>query len=404
MPTTDRKLRVFLCHASQDKPVVRELYQRLLAEGWIDPWLDEEKLLPGQDWDLEIEKAVEATDAVIVCLSNNSVTKEGYVQKELRGVVDKAEEKPEGTIFIFPARLDNCLIPHKIKNWQYTDYFPADARPDAFERLLKSLEARALSLDIYYDKSLAHEKFTPAGHQIFLFGKSEFVKVSAGEFLMGSNDDDKYADDNEKPQHKFNISYDYWVGRFPVTNSQFAFFSKRTGRAFDFPAGANLYPVWMVRWHDSQEYIHWLNLNYYMDLPKGYMFRLPSEAEWEKAARGTNGQIYPWGNEFNSNNCNSIMSDKKPTPIGTYSPRGDSPYGAADMAGNVWEWTRSIFSFYPYKTRYEDEKVGGDGYVLRGGACNCSQEKLRTAYRNYESSYYVAIGFRVAIVPNLMIK
>ena len=75
MPTSDRKLRVFLCHASQDKPVVRELYQRLNSEGWIDPWLDEEKLLPGQDWDIEIEKAVEAADAVIVCLSNKSISK-----------------------------------------------------------------------------------------------------------------------------------------------------------------------------------------------------------------------------------------------------------------------------------------------------------------------------------------
>ena len=83
MPTEKRLLKVFLCHASQDKPVVRGLYQKLLAEGWMDPWLDEEQLLPGQDWDMEIEKAVEAADAVIVCLSNNSVTKEGYVQKEL---------------------------------------------------------------------------------------------------------------------------------------------------------------------------------------------------------------------------------------------------------------------------------------------------------------------------------
>ena len=98
--TPDRKLRVFLCHASQDKPIVRELYQRLLAEGWIDPWLDEEKLLPGQNWDLEIEKAVESADAVIVCLSNNSVTKAGYIQKELRKILDVADEKPEGEIFI----------------------------------------------------------------------------------------------------------------------------------------------------------------------------------------------------------------------------------------------------------------------------------------------------------------
>ena len=91
MPTK-RRLRVFLCHASQDKPIVRDLYQRLLAGGWIDPWLDEEGLLPGQDWNLEIEKAVEASDAVIVCVSSTSVAKEGYVQKELRRVLNIALE------------------------------------------------------------------------------------------------------------------------------------------------------------------------------------------------------------------------------------------------------------------------------------------------------------------------
>ncbi len=90
MPET-RKLRVFLCHASQDKPVVRELYRRLNNEGWIDPWLDEEKLLPGQDWDMEIERAVENSDDVIVCLSSNSVSKEGYIQKELRKILDVAD-------------------------------------------------------------------------------------------------------------------------------------------------------------------------------------------------------------------------------------------------------------------------------------------------------------------------
>jgi len=78
MPTADRKLRVFLCHSSQDKPIVRELYQKLAAEGWIDPWLDEEKLLPGQDWDMEIEKTVEAADAVIVCLSNKNLCKNNF--------------------------------------------------------------------------------------------------------------------------------------------------------------------------------------------------------------------------------------------------------------------------------------------------------------------------------------
>ena len=138
----DRKLRVFLCHSSTDKPIVRELYQRLLAEGWIDPWLDEEKLLPGQDWDIEIEKAVEAADAVIVCLSNNSVSKEGYVQKELRFVLDVSDEKPEETIFIVPIRLDECPLPRRLKKWQYVDYFPKDRKEWAFNRVLNSLKLR----------------------------------------------------------------------------------------------------------------------------------------------------------------------------------------------------------------------------------------------------------------------
>ncbi len=140
--TETRKLRVFLCHSSQNKPIVRELYQRLNAEGWIDPWLDEEKLLPGQDWDMEIERAVEASDAVIACLSNNSVTKEGYIQRELKFVLDIALEKPEGTIFVVPLRLDDCTLPRRLRSWQYVDYFPAEQRKRAYQRLLQSLNVR----------------------------------------------------------------------------------------------------------------------------------------------------------------------------------------------------------------------------------------------------------------------
>ncbi|NOH04111.1 MAG: toll/interleukin-1 receptor domain-containing protein [Chloroflexi bacterium] len=141
-----RKLRVFLCHASQDKPIVRELYQRLSAEGWLDPWLDEEKLLPGQDWDMEIEKAVEAADAVIVCLSNRSVTKEGYIQRELKFVLDIALEKPEGTIFVVPLRLDDCMLPRRLRAWHYVDYFPVEQRKRAYPRLLQSLNARYVQI------------------------------------------------------------------------------------------------------------------------------------------------------------------------------------------------------------------------------------------------------------------
>jgi hypothetical protein len=146
--TMSRQLRVFLCHASQDKPVVRQLYQRLLAEDWIDPWLDEEKLLPGQDWNLEIEKAVEASDAVVVCVSSTSVAKEGYVQKELRQVLNIALEKLEGAIFVIPLRLDDCPLPRQLKDRQALNYFPTSEQSGAFDKLNASLRIRKDALGI----------------------------------------------------------------------------------------------------------------------------------------------------------------------------------------------------------------------------------------------------------------
>ena len=143
-----RKLRVFLCHASQDKPVVRDLYQRLKSEAWIDPWLDEERLLPGQDWNLEIEKAVESSDAVIVCVSNTSVAKEGYVQKELRQVLNIALEKLEGAIFVLPVKLDDCALPRQLKDKQALNYFPASQQAAAYDKLKTSLKIRKDHLGI----------------------------------------------------------------------------------------------------------------------------------------------------------------------------------------------------------------------------------------------------------------
>jgi TIR domain-containing protein len=146
--TQSRKLRVFLCHASQDKLVLRELYQKLLAEDWIDPWLDEEKLLPGQDWNLEIEKAVESSDAVIVCVSSTSIVKEGYVQRELRKVLDIALEKLEGEIFVLPVKLEDCELPRQLRDRQALNYFPVSNRAAAYKRLKASLKIRKDTLGI----------------------------------------------------------------------------------------------------------------------------------------------------------------------------------------------------------------------------------------------------------------
>ena len=134
-----KKLLVFLSHASEDKPKVRNLCKRLKADGF-DPWLDEERILPGQDWDLEIKKVMHASDAMLLCFSTLSVQKEGYVQREYKKAMDYQLEMPEGAIYVIPVRLDACEIPFTIQGLQYVDY------PSDYELLVKSLNLRAEKL------------------------------------------------------------------------------------------------------------------------------------------------------------------------------------------------------------------------------------------------------------------
>jgi hypothetical protein len=136
-----RHLRVFLCHSSGDKPTVRKLYQRLQACN-IDPWLDEENLLPGQNWEQEIRTAVRDTDVVIVCLSNGSINKKGFVQKEIKFALDVADEQPEGTIFLIPLRLEESEVPERLRSWHWVNYF----KESGFDRLLMALKRRQESL------------------------------------------------------------------------------------------------------------------------------------------------------------------------------------------------------------------------------------------------------------------
>ena len=135
-------LRVFLCHSSEDKRKVRNLCGNLRRDG-IDPWLDEERLLPGQDWEQEIRKAVKNSDAVVVCLSNGSINKQGFIQKELRFALDIADEQTDGIIFLIPLKLEECELPDRLKHLHYVELF----RPKGYERLLDALQVRATSLE-----------------------------------------------------------------------------------------------------------------------------------------------------------------------------------------------------------------------------------------------------------------
>jgi hypothetical protein len=140
MDLNQRGIKVFLCHSSDDKDRIRELYRLLTRDGFA-AWLDEQDLLPGQDWDLEIRKAVRSSHVVLVCLSNRSVTKEGFVQKEVRVVLDVADEKPDGVIYLVPARLDECPVPDRLRKWHRVDLFD----PNGYDHLVQALRSNAIS-------------------------------------------------------------------------------------------------------------------------------------------------------------------------------------------------------------------------------------------------------------------
>lgn len=135
---TNLPLKIFLSYASPDHPVVRKLYEHLINLG-ADPWLDVENLLPGQDWKLEIQKALEDADVILLCLSKGSVNKEGYVQREMRLALDRGLEMPEGEIFLIPAKLEECDLPFRLHDYQWVDLFTESG----MQRLIKSLNLRA---------------------------------------------------------------------------------------------------------------------------------------------------------------------------------------------------------------------------------------------------------------------
>lgn len=411
MSTTNRKLRVFLCHASQDKPVVRELYQRLLAEGWMNPWLDEEKLIAGQNWDMEIEKAVETSDAVIVCLSNHSVTKEGYIQKELKTIVKQALEKPEGVIFIIPLRLEKCPVPHSLEQYQYQDYFPPSNRNGSYQRLIVALKSRAESLEI----------------------STQITPVDFYKFIL-------IPPQNRTPP--------FWIAKYPVTNGQYERFlnspdyadkelwvnfprydedcipekedweemawqwyegrvSELKPRLWNDPEFGIIQrnnPVVSVSWYEANAYCKWL-ARHWNELPEMEInpeinpaqIRLPTRNEWLNAAGGDEPyRRFPWdppGKETidpreKLRRGNFSRQLKGTSPVDTY-PEGASPYGVMDMCGNVWEWLANPFlseeSVLNKDEREEGfhKSMGIKGYAmmeLRGGSWKEFENLISVGY------------------------
>ena len=223
----------------------------------------------------------------------------------------------------------------------------------------------------------------------------ELVRVPAGEFLMGSDPvRDHEAQPTERPQHRVRVS-EFFISRTPVTWHDYARY--RAALRLEGPAtppGHDRHPVTQVSWDDAVAFCHWLS-------GPGWKYRLPTEAEWEKAARGTGGLLFPWGDVWSPERANADNRHTGTTPIGAYSPAGDSPYGLQDMLGNVWEWCQDWYDADTYaQSQVILDPIGptiGDGAVIRGGAFDAPRRHARVAARNWDYPFKrrANIGFRV---------
>lgn len=246
--------------------------------------------------------------------------------------------------------------------------------------------------------------------------RMEFVRVPAGLFLMGSDrSSDPEAQDSEMPQHSIPLA-DFYIAKNLVTNEQYKAFLDDTKRdPPDYwmdglpPKGQQKYPAVGITWHEAMAFTEWLSRATHMEL------RLPTEAEWEKACRGTDGRVYPWGDTPppSLKYANFGLQVGWTRPVGAYSPTGDSPYSATDMVGNVWEYTGSLWGQNADAPGFPYPYVPGDGReslnapeavlrTLRGGAYHSPAADVRCARRiGYQpnGTGNRSTGFRVAMTP-----
>jgi formylglycine-generating enzyme required for sulfatase activity len=371
---------VFVSYSHKDQAYVHDLVDDLRRHGF-DAWADD-RIDYGDQWWRTVVQAIRASAALVVVMTP-AAEESDWVEREI--LLALRERKP-----IFPLLLHGQEFTLLIA-MQYVDVTGGRMPPKSFYTQLREVMLSPLPVPV------------PA--------EPEMILIPAGEFLMGSRRRHRFAQDNEQPQHTFYLP-DYYIAKTVVTNAQYAAFVQETderrpthwgserGRP---PMGKETHPVVYVSWHEAVAYCRWLS-----EVTSKH-YRLPSEAEWEKAARGTDGLIYPWGNRWNKQRCNSGADDFDDTlPVGSY-PKGASPYGLLDMAGNVWGWTRSLWGEDPLQPEFKYPYDPGDGRedleagdevhrMLRGGSFADVVGDVRCAVRRGHLPYrrFRIVGFRVA--------
>ena len=408
--------KFFITYSWKDIEFARRLCDDLRANG-LDGFFDAYSIQPGDVIPAEIARGLEACDVYMPILSYAALASP-WCDEEINAAITLGKlPGRNGRPRIIPLLIENCQDKMSVflHNRLYINF--ANRYADAFQDLLtKGFGVAPLTPKIETQPkpqiAVPPTPEIPTLPRTIICPKDgkEMILIPAGEFVMGSEDLD-----NAKPPHRVYLDA-FYIDRYPVTNAEYKKFVDATNRDVPFrnagwakpyewdrkkrtyPDGKADHPVVLVSWNDAVAYAQWVD------------GRLLTEAEWEKAASWDDAKkekrVYPWGNEFNANRCNTSESGiGDTTPVGKYSPQGDSPYGVGDIAGNVWEWCADWYGADYYKNSPVHNPQGpnlGRYRVLRGGSWNHFVIGARGAYRfSPDPDYwYSSIGFRVAVAPS----
>jgi len=452
--------QVFISYASEniysttsDRQVADQICSELESQG-IGCWIAHRDILPGDDWMSAIIDAVDQAKIIILVFSANT-EKSKWVKDEIGLALD--EDKT-----IIPFRIQEVYPQRELKllkvrcQWMHAFTPPLEKHIENLAKIVSrhlGLESAIPIKKEKINKQPGADQIIPAAKEIkaVIENKKEatgmpvdvkkvisiaqkvdknksgyweayyqdgiiMVYIPAGEFMMGQTDEEKkwlidqvgendynsyYK--NETPFHKVYLD-GYWMGKYEVTFAQFDQYCDDTKieKPGDEVWGRENRPAIYVSWNKAAAYCEWLSDKI------GFKFKLPTEAQWEKASRGNDQRKYPWGSrEPDENLANFIRNIGYTKPVGSY-PAGESPYGLLDMAGNVWEWCSDWFDAGYYKNSPLKNPMGpnnGSYRVFRGGSWYDRARELRCAsrwghgpayYIYYKpSGYYNDLGFRL---------
>jgi formylglycine-generating enzyme len=388
--------QVFISHAHEDDTFAHRLAKDLRSEGW-SVWIAPDSIQPGETWVESINRGLDESSYFLLVLTPAAAASP-WVTTETNVAISLEHQRK---MRFLPLDVDPCQPPPLWTAYQNVPFRGNYKR--GLEHLLARLNGRPPRQWMDGDKGreISAAK-TFSDRRLHDRSRVEFVRIPPGDFVFGAADGDKRHEFEARSVHL----KEYWIGRGPVTNAQFARFVEAThfqttaeetgyarvwssGRWVDVekaywrrPEGprSNIdgrlhHPVVCISWFDAQAFCEWAGL------------RLPDEKEWEKAARGSDGRLYPWGDERpGKNRVNFAMHHGRTTAVGRFSPAGDSPFGVQDMAGNVWEWT----------VTWAD--AAQRARILRGGAWPSDERNLRATYRvDIDPLMRLnTVGFRVA--------